>query len=84
MKIYYHPQFKKSYQKLPNRIKTAAEAREAVFRKDYSAPQLQTHKLHGRLKNQWSFSVSGKYRIIFEFFGQDVIFLDIGSHDLYE
>ena len=84
MNIYYHPQFKKSYRKLPNEIKTLAEARETIFRKNPFSPQLQTHKLHGKLKNQWSFSINNKYRIMFEFHKLDITFLDIGDHDLYK
>ena len=84
MNIYYHPQFKKSYRKLPNEIKTLAETREIIFRKNPFSPQLQTHKLHGKLKNQWSFSINNKYRIMFEFHKLDITFLDISDHDLYK
>jgi len=84
MKIYYHPRFKKSYQKLPPEIKHGAEIREELFQQNVFDRKLDTHKLHGKLKKFWSFSVDQKYRVLFERFGKDVIFLDIGNHDIYQ
>ena len=84
MKVYYHPQFKKSYQKLPPEIKHKAATKEELFRKNIFNSQLDTHKLHGKLKKFWSFSVNQKYRVLFERIGKDVIFLDVGDHDIYQ
>lgn len=83
MKIFYHPTFKKTYFELSGEIKKKAEKREEAFRKNPLNPQLKTHKLHGKLSHLWSFSVDLKYRIIFEWDGQDIIFLEIGDHSLY-
>lgn len=57
MYIRYHPQFKKSYRDLPPDVKRKAETREIVFRKNLFDPRLKTHKLHGKLKHLWSFSI---------------------------
>lgn len=84
MKIYYHPRFKASYQKLSRKIKVKAEYRESMFRKNLFNPLLKTHKLHGKLKNYWSFSINNTHRIIFEFHNPHVTFLDIGTHELYK
>ncbi len=84
MKIYYHPQFAKSYKLLDKQIKTKAETKEKLFRENTFHYSLKTHKLVGKLKNQWSFSVDNKYRILFEFDSRDVIFLDIGTHEIYK
>ena len=84
MKIYYHPRFRESYQKLTPLVKKKAERRERVFRFNPFDSRLQTHKLHGLLKRQWSFSIDDKYRILFEFDDGDVTFLDIDDHDLYK
>ncbi|MCR4328051.1 MAG: type II toxin-antitoxin system RelE/ParE family toxin [Patescibacteria group bacterium] len=83
MKIYYHPRFAKSYRKLPSLLRAKAEAREAIFRKNSFDPRLDTHKLHGKLKRQWSFSIGWKYRILFEFVDDGVIFLDVDDHEIY-
>lgn len=84
MKIFYHPRFKKSYQRLPLSVQRKAERREAMFRKNPFNPGLDAHKLRGKLKDQWSFSIDWHNRIIFEFDGGDVTFLDIGPHDIYK
>ena len=84
MKIYYHPQFAKSYKFLDEKIKSKAENKEKIFRENSFHFSLKTHKLKGKLKNQWSFSVDDKYRILFEFDNNDVIFLDIGTHKIYK
>ena len=45
-------------------------------------PKLRTHKLTGKLKGLWSFSVSYDYRVIFRFINdRDVLLIDIGNHD---
>ncbi|MBI2064309.1 MAG: hypothetical protein HYT66_01195 [Candidatus Yanofskybacteria bacterium] len=57
MKIFYHPRFKRNYQRLPAAIQQKAEEREEMFRENPFGPALDTHKLHGKLKDKWSFSV---------------------------
>lgn len=84
MNIYYHSRFKESYEKLPLSVKKKAELKENIFRENLFNSKLRTHKLHGKLKNQWSFSIDIKYRILFEFDNNDVIFLDVGNHKLYK
>ncbi len=85
MQIRYSPKFIRQYKKLPLQIKTRAEKREVIFRKDPFDPRLKTHKLHGSQDGFMSFSVDYSYRIIFEFADADtVIFYEIGTHDIYE
>jgi mRNA-degrading endonuclease YafQ of YafQ-DinJ toxin-antitoxin module len=45
-------------------------------------PSLKTHKLSGKLKEFWSFSIGYDERVLF-YFTQDgkAVFVDIGSHD---
>ena len=55
-----------------------------LFILDAFDSRLKTHKLSGKLKNLWSFSVEYDLRVIF-FFTKDqpkkAIFIDIGTHD---
>jgi len=83
MKIYYHPQFRDAYQKLSLNAKKITETKERIFKENPFDRRLKTHKLHGKLKNLWSFSVGNKFRIVFAFDGSEVIFLDIGDHKVY-
>ena len=84
MKIIYSPTFEKNYKKLPKEIKIIAEKKEKTFRENPFDKSLETHKLHGRLKNFWSFSINRKHRIIFEFTDEETVhFHTVGLHDIY-
>jgi len=85
MKIYYSSKFAREYKRLPRRVKTAAEKKETVFRKDPFDKALKTHKLTGKLKEYYSFSIDYQYRIIFEFAGKDTVwFHSVGTHEIYK
>lgn len=84
MKIYYSKKFAREYKKLPDKIKLIAEKKEKVFRKNPLDISLRTHKLTGKLKNYWAFSIDYQYRIIFDFADQDIIwFHSVGTHEIY-
>ena len=84
MKIYYTNKFISSYKKLPGQIKKLSEQKEKIFRSDPFDPRLGTHKLGGKLKEFWAFSITKKYRIEFEFIGnKEVLFLKAGTHNIY-
>ncbi len=85
MLIYYTGKFRSSYKKLPASIKTEAEIKETIFRKDPFDPILKTHKLTGNFKGFWSFSIDRKHRIIFEFTRKkEVVFHIAGTHQIYK
>lgn len=84
MNIRYHPTFRRNYQKLSDETKRKAERKENKFRKNPFDPALHTHKLRGELSGMWSFSIDQKYRIIFEMEKNEVIFLDVGDHTIYQ
>jgi addiction module RelE/StbE family toxin len=85
MKILYSPQFARKYKKLPKEVKEEAEKKEVIFRKNPFDKSLKTHKLHGRLKDLWAFSISQDYRIIFEFGENDTVYFHtVGDHKIYE
>jgi addiction module RelE/StbE family toxin len=55
--------------------------RVELFKNNPFEPKLRTHKLSGKLKDLWSFSLEYDLRVIFSFASQArVIFVDIGSH----
>lgn len=84
MKIYYSSKFAKEYKKLPLKIKKLAEKKEKLFREDPFHPSLKTHKLTGKLKEFWAFSIDFEYRIIFEFAEENIIwFHSAGTHGIY-
>lgn len=85
MIIHLSSKFEKNYQKLPKRIKEQAKEKEPIFRKNPFDTRLRTHKLLGKDKECWAFWVTRSYRIKFIFLpNREVLFLDIGLHDIYK
>lgn len=85
MDIEYSSHFKRAYAKLSLVLQRKAERAERLFRKNPFDHKLDTHKLKGKLKSFWSFSIDYHNRIAFQFVkAQDkVVFLDVGDHDIY-
>jgi len=76
--------FERQYKKLPEAIKRAAQDKEIIFKQNPFDSRLATHKLHGRERALWAFSITRSYRIKFIFLKEgSVLFLEIGAHDIY-
>ena len=77
--------FKKKYKKiftLNAELKKSFWEAITSFSQNPFDPKLRTHKLTGKLKGLWSFSVSYNCRVIFRFISDhEVLLIDIGSHD---
>ena len=85
MQILYTPHFKREAKRLAISLRPLVESRLAQFSADPHEPTLKTHKLAGRLKNFWAFSINTSIRVIFEFEGVDqAIFHSIGDHAIYD
>ena len=85
MKISTSSYFKRKYKKLSASLKEKAKRREMIFRKNPFDPRLETHKLHGKYKKYWAFSVTQTHRIMFDFLGNnEVHFIDVDDHSLYK
>ena len=85
MEVAFSNSFKREFKK---RIKSTVLEPEfwirlEIFIADPFDPRLKTHKLSGKLKGLWSFSVEFDTRVIF-FFTKDkpkkAVFTDIGTH----
>ena len=64
--------FRKSYKKLLKSIKDMAKEKEKIFRTNPFDARLNTHKLHGKYKDFWAFTVVGQYRVMFSFINQNL------------
>ncbi len=85
VEISFSSPFKRAFKK---RIKGNTELEARFWQKleqftvDPFDPSLKTHKLSGKLREFWSFSVSYDERVLFYFTEDEkVVFVDIGSHD---
>jgi mRNA-degrading endonuclease YafQ of YafQ-DinJ toxin-antitoxin module len=79
------PRFKRAYKHLiqgrPSLEKTFRETL-LLFIQDPYDPQLATHKLKGKLKESFAFSLTWKLRVVFSFGEPGTAILeDIGPHD---
>jgi addiction module RelE/StbE family toxin len=85
MLIRFTSKFRKAYKKMPKIVKIKAEEKEKIFQNNIFDARLDTHKLHGKYKDYWAFTLTGQYRIMFAFSGTEFIdFINIGTHDIYK
>lgn len=82
-RIHYTSDFAKAYRLLDRVIQRAVDRKDKIFRLNPYHPSLQTHKLTGELAGLRSFWVTRNYRVLFEFRGEEAIFYDVGTHDIY-
>lgn len=69
---------------MPKFIQKAFLEKEGKFLTNPFGQALGTHKLHGKYKEYWAFTVIGQYRIMFLFMKDgDIGFINIGDHDIY-
>lgn len=77
--------FRQSYKRLPQYVKEKALERESFFRQNPFDSRLDAHKLHGKYKSYWAFTVVGQYRIMFVFSGKNLVdFVNVGTHEIYK
>ena len=76
--------FIRNFKKLPPTIRREALEREKLFKENPFDSKLKTHKFHGKFSYFWSFSITQKHRVMFEFRENGIIaFIDIGDHSIY-
>lgn len=84
-RVEYSNKFLKSLKRLPQKIIKEAEKKEEIFKENPFHPILRTHKLSGRDKESWGLWITLSYRIKFIFLSDEkVLFLEIGTHDIYK
>lgn len=76
---------KRLMRKQPDIRKEVEETLKLLIQ-DPFIPQLETHKLKGKLSGSWACSVGYNFRIIFDFVGNkqkenDIFLITIGTHD---
>ena len=84
LRIHTTSDFRKSFRRLPKPVRTLAEKKDLWFRADALDPRLGVHKLKGELDGYWSYSVNYQYRVLFAFLdGNEVLYYDVGTHEIY-
>ena len=53
-----------------------------LFEKEPHHPSLDTHKLSGKLKGYWAFTIAYDCRVVFDLIEPDkALLIDVGKHD---
>ncbi len=80
----YTQRFLRSLKKLPEGVQNDVILATERFKKKSEHQALRLHKLSGRMKKYHAFSANFNYRLIIEMKENDVYFLDVGTHEVYE
>ena len=84
IEIAFSSSFKRAFKKKVagnKNLETQFWERVELFKSNPFDPKLKTHRLSGKLKDLWSFSIEYDLRVVFYFAGdQRAVFVDIGSH----
>ena len=82
--ILYSSHFERALKSLGPEWKEVVDERAALFQENCFHARLKTHKLKGNLKEYWSFSLTQKHRVLFQFLKKGtVVFIDVEDHSVY-
>jgi len=82
---YFERKFEDYKKRLSQKELEKLKEKLIIFKDNPFDSRLRTHKLKGRLKNYWVFSISYSGRLLFRFLNKDkVFFIDIGDHSIYK
>lgn len=85
IEISYSPAFVKQFNKCKESLQEEIEEKIALFADRDNHRQLKIHKLHGQLKNCYSFSINYRLRIVFRWLSKEEAYLlTLGDHDVYK
>ena len=85
MRIEYTAHFLRRMAKYSEVIKEEVYLKTKSFENPDNHERLRVHKLKEKMTGLFSFSVTYKHRIIFEYLDNDVVmFHSIGDHDIYK
>ena len=86
MDVSYTPLFVRQYKSLPKTLQTEVKEKILLFQDEKNHEGLKVYKLKGKLKEQYSFRVNYKVRIVFWYVKtkpKEALLLAIGDHDIY-
>ncbi len=85
IEVSYTKKFLKMFNAINPDLQDRVVERIELFRDVKNHKNLEVHKLHGKFKGLYAFSIDRKNRISFQYTKnkQEVILFALGSHDIY-
>ena len=85
IEIGYKPSFIRQFNKLPRGLQDEVVEKIELFKSPDSHQRLKVHKLKGRLRKFYGFSIDFQNRIVFEYASEnEVALLAVGDHEIYK
>jgi len=85
MEIKYKPSFLREFKKLPVDIQEEAKEKILMFQDEVNHQRLKVHKLQGKLKDFYSFSITYSHRMVFMYEADgSIVLITVGTHDVYK
>ncbi len=83
--IGYKPSFIRQFNKLPKGLQDEVVKKIELFKNVDNHQHLEVHKLKGRLKKFYGFSIDYKNRVVFDYLSKnEVVLLAVGDHEIYK
>lgn len=81
----YTREFIRRYDKLRDTLKEEIKEKIQLFKDRKNHQRLKVHKLHGKYRGFFGFSIDRKYRIMFEWISKTEARLHtVGDHSIYD
>ena len=85
MVVLFTPSFLRQLKSLEITLQEEVIEKVELFKDIKNHRELKVHKLKGRLKGRWSFSVNYHFRIVFSYISKrEAIMLAVGDHSVYD
>ena len=84
MQVSFTPMFLRMLKALPPELREETFEKIEQFKNPRAHKLLKVHKLKGRLKGRFSFSIDYRTRVVFVYLKpQEAVLLAVGDHDVY-
>lgn len=84
IRVAYKATFIRQFDNLDVSLQEEVLEKIEQFKNPVNHLQLKVHKLHGQLKDFYSFSVNYRFRIVFEYLSSnEMVLLAVGDHEVY-
>ena len=83
--VVFTPSFLRQLKALEISLQKEVIEKVELFKNPQNYKTLKIHKLKGRLKGRWSFSVNYRFMIVFSYVSKrKAVFLGVGDHSVYD